>query len=292
MRNSLLLITLLTVFSLPCFGQSYTTANICYDQYGKEISCRLLSQTLPVNVAIGSVTTADIKALPRFDHTEGAPIGTLKLTYPIGSTAFPVVPAQSIVPPSGVGQSYIAVGPQVAATTSGSPFNNAQTQAGGFVQGEYSFRLANIQFGMGGVMSVDNGVRFFPNATGAAFNAVPQARMYIPLSESWDFVIDGGVDMQRANDATIVNPLMTFGARHKGKRGSQQITGSYLFDDMNNTAPPQLFRGYRGSLEIQHWLGEHTGLLIGFDLDRQAQQLPLSTGPLTQGKLKFGLSLK
>ena len=190
-------------------------------------------------------------------------------------------------------KSFVAVGPQLGTTTASGPFGSAETVAGGFAQGAIGFRLANLEFSGRGLMSLENGLRFFPQATDAAFNAAPSMRMFIPLGGSWDFLVDGGVDMQRAESATIINPIMTFGARHRsGNGGTQQFTASYLFDDMNDSAPPQFFRGYRGSAEILKPFSDRLGVLIGLDVDRQAQGLLLAAGPRTQAKLRIGLAFK
>lgn len=269
-------LTLLIVFSLPVWGQSYTTANMCYDQTGKEISCRLLTQNLPANVAIGSITTADVK---RSGQDSG------------GLVVFPVASSRSTQSNNGPGL-MVAMGGTIGATSTGSPFTNAQAVAGGFVDGRASFKLFGATITGRMLTGVENGVRFAPGSTDAVLNFAPSMYMELPLSENWGFLVGGVLDGQRVQGTTIMNPGMSFGLIRHTRDSAQTGTFTYLYDDViNNGVPQQFFRGYRGSFELQRWWGG-VGFLAGVDGDRQAVPGLLTSGPQTQIKARFGIGFR
>lgn len=197
----------------------------------------------------------------------------------------------------GFAQSYIAVGPQLGATTSSGFPGGSQTQAGGFVQGQYSFRVASLEFGMGGSMSVTNQPRFFDDGDGAVFEAEPIARMYVPVSNSLSFYFDGGANMQRVSDVTVINPVAGLGIRHMAKTAGGELDRTIqvgfkcLFDDVNNDGNPatKVWRGFRFEGQVYKKLTPTLGFLVGGKVDRQSNAV-LFLQPRTQATVNVGLA--
>lgn len=198
-----------------------------------------------------------------------------------------------------LGQSFIAVGPHLGATTSSGFPGGSQTQAGVNVTGQYSFRLASLEFGMGGQMSITNQPRFFDDGDGAVFGAQPMARMYLPVAEKWSLYFDGGADMQRitAFDTTVINPVAGFGLRRLSRAENGDLKHSIefgyqcLFDDVNNdgTGITKVWRGYRFNGQLYKKLTPTLGFLFGGRIDRQSNNV-LFTGPQTQATFNIGLA--
>lgn len=267
-------LTLLIVFSLPAFGQDSLTI-VCKD--------RASNTWKPCGEVLNATQVPVTDALHRNE--------TAKLTHPIGSIAFPVVPARSAQSNNGPGL-MVAMGGTIGATSTGSPFTNAQTVAGGFVDGRASFKLFGATVTGRMLTGVENGVRFAPGSTDAVLNFAPSMYMELPLSENWGFLVGGVLDGQRVQGTTIMNPGMSFGLIRHTRDSVQTGTFTYLYDDViNNGVPAQFFRGYRGSFELQRWWGG-VGFLAGVDGDRQAVPGLLTSGPQTQIKARFGIGFR
>lgn len=200
---------------------------------------------------------------------------------------------------SAFAQSFIAVGPTLGATTSNGFPGGSQTQAGVNITGQYSFRIASLEFGMGGSMGIVNQPRFFDEGDGAVFQVQPIGRMYVPVSDAWSLYFDGGVDMQRiaAIDTTTVNPVAGFGLRRMSRTGAGELNHSIefgykcLFDDINNDAMPltKVWRGYAFNGQVYKKLTPSFGFLFGGRLDRQSNSV--LTAPRTQATFSVGLAL-
>ena len=195
---------------------------------------------------------------------------------------------------SALAQSFIAIGPQLGTTTSDGFPSGSQTQAGGFVQGQFLIPVGPIEFGMGGTMGLFNQPRFFDNGGGAAFEADPEGTMYVPLTASWSAVVLGGANMQRFSGVTVINPAAGFGARYLKKddqgemRHSIQLMYKCLFDDVNNSND-QTFRGYQFSGYMIRKFSPHLGVLVGGKIDRQSNSLLF--GARTQPSIYGGIVL-
>lgn len=266
-------LTLLIVFSLPVWGQvNATTVQICYDKDGKQTPCA--GYTLPLTDALYHAETAK-----------------LKMTISPGLPAKGEPTRKATQSNNGPGL-MIAMGGTIGATSTGSPFSNAQTVAGGFVDGRASFKLFGATITGRMLTGVENGVRFAPGSTDAVLNFAPSMYMELPLSENWGFLVGGVLDGQRVQGTTIMNPGMSFGLIRHTRDSVQTGTFTYLYDDViNNGIPQQFFRGYRGSFELQRWWGG-VGFLAGVDGDRQAVPGLLSGGPQTQFKLRAGIAFR
>lgn len=186
----------------------------------------------------------------------------------------------------------VAMGGTLGATSAGSPFTDADTVAGGFIDGRASFGLLGLTVTGRMLTAVENGVRYAPGSTDAVLNFLPSMYMEIPLAENWGFLVGGVLDGQRAEGTTVMNPGMSFGVTHHTRDAQQVGTLTYLYDDiLDNGVPKQFFRGYRGTFELQRWWGG-IGFLGGADVDRQAQMGILTSVPRTQFKARFGIGFR
>lgn len=176
-----------------------------------------------------------------------------------------------------LGQTYIAIGPQLGTLTASAFTGGSQTQAGGQLNGQVERRLGPLSVAAGGSMALLNQPRFFDNGVGATFEAEPDGRMYFPISGNWSAWVGGGANMQHFNNITIVNPVAEFGVRHWAKNDdgttSHIININYkcLFDDANNSiGNPQVWRGYEINPSLIKKFSGAFGFQIGLKVQRQA----------------------